>query len=482
MRSVVLKAIAICIMCITLSVFTSEALGAFAGCPDWCHLQNRPGRGNLESYHVCMERTKKEGRCGPPASVPTPTPRPDPAPAQQVSQPEPPALTPTGPAPCVLEYTTHYQNCEHEIQQTASECDEENNSGMVSATDSMTALALALGNRTGGSIQAACSKMANVSQLASAALAAYRNSCNGAINKCVSTCETYRRFVSENLACLSQNFVQNSSVPHYTDASLLARTCQNYTSKPEHAEKAIANFGATAANASQCAKLTDGRGPQKAFCDANPQVVGCLSVDCTNPMIAEKNLICKCSANPEDQACKRGIASLGGVSSENSLALDQSSYRLGDQGADFSTDIPSTPEVPFGARPGDSTESLDGSQGNGSTVSGMGGSDSGSGGTQGSGNDESGGRNSDVYGGYANGGGRGGIVGGLPGGGSASAGGGYIPSRTGSEVKSPDLSKFLPRHNTMGGAVGLDGITGPHSNIWKKIRNRYQILDATLMK
>ncbi|AHI04867.1 hypothetical protein BDW_01785 [Bdellovibrio bacteriovorus W] len=486
MRPLILKAIAICVICLTLPALTSEALAAdFQGCPDWCTKLHRPGRGNLDSYWSCLAQTKKEGKCGstntkstsPRKEIPTPTPRPE-NPPQQTQRQAPAAPSPVQ---CVVDYTAYYQACEHEIQQAAYECDEENNDGMNSVTNSMSAMALALGNQTSGSIQAACSKMANVSQAASAALAAYRNSCNSAINRCVSSCENYRRFTSSNYSCLSQNFPENDAIPHYSEASSVARTCQNYSGKPEHAGKALANFGATAANATQCAKLTDGRSPQQAFCDANPQVAGCSNpnVDCTNPKIAEANLVCKCTANPSDPACQRGIAS-GGGSLYNDTTMDQSSYRLSDQGSDFTTDVPSVPDIPMGERGPDSASSLDGSQGSNSAVSGLTGAGSGKG-AQGSQDEAAKKDGSDIYGGYASGRGAG-ATGGFGGGGGGSGSGGYVPGKAGGGVKSPDLAKFLPKHNTMGGAVGLDGITGPHSDIWKKIRNRYQILDPTLHK
>jgi hypothetical protein len=34
--------------------------------------------------------------------------------------------------------------------------------------------------------------------------------------------------------------------------------------------------------------------------------------------------------------------------------------------------------------------------------------------------------------------------------------------------------KFDPRARGIAGISGPDGITGPHSNIWQKIQNRYQ--------
>jgi hypothetical protein len=52
----------------------------------------------------------------------------------------------------------------------------------------------------------------------------------------------------------------------------------------------------------------------------------------------------------------------------------------------------------------------------------------------------------------------------------------------------PDLRQFLPggyadpraHVGVTGLQVGIDGITGPHTDIWKKIQNRYQVLQGTL--
>ena len=51
----------------------------------------------------------------------------------------------------------------------------------------------------------------------------------------------------------------------------------------------------------------------------------------------------------------------------------------------------------------------------------------------------------------------------------------------------PDLSKFLPggqydpKLRGLAGSGGPDGITGPHSNIWQKIQNRYRVMSPTLL-
>jgi hypothetical protein len=53
---------------------------------------------------------------------------------------------------------------------------------------------------------------------------------------------------------------------------------------------------------------------------------------------------------------------------------------------------------------------------------------------------------------------------------------------------SPDLRQFLPGgfndprayRGMTGFQSGIDGITGPHTDIWKKIQNRYQVLQGTL--
>ena len=50
----------------------------------------------------------------------------------------------------------------------------------------------------------------------------------------------------------------------------------------------------------------------------------------------------------------------------------------------------------------------------------------------------------------------------------------------------PDLRQFLPGgrldpNRGVAGSSGPDGITGPHSNIWQKVQNRYKVVSPSLI-
>jgi hypothetical protein len=79
------------------------------------------------------------------------------------------------------------------------------------------------------------------------------------------------------------------------------------------------------------------------------------------------------------------------------------------------------------------------------------------------------------------GGGSGGWGGGS--GGSNNGGGSARPGEAKAGATGPSLRDFLPgggldpkrANRGLAGISGPDGITGPHSDIWKKVQNRYQI-------
>lgn len=387
---------------------------------------------------------------------------------------------------CTTTYGHLVEACRAEITSTENTCDEKNNSQMNSITDQMSQMALAIGNQTSGSIQAACSNMATVSQAANAAVAGYRLNCESAIQGCNSKCGQLRSYLDQNWQCITNSSADFRSRLS-SDVSDMTRTCQSFVAKTNEATKAMQNFMATSANASKCSQLSDGTGgDMPSFCAANPTSAACLAaVDCKNPVMAG-NKVCICAANPTAAECLTGRSEnasnfQGAISGGNQY---DSSSRLGEYAADFSTDVPGVPSVALGERAGgDSSASLDGKQGGGGL--GGGGGSSG-GGAPGSGGEDGGGSgiSKDINAGFYGGGG-----GGFSGGGSYSGSrntAGVAPgvSRA-QDSKSPDLRKFLPSGQLDprrgAGMGGLDGITGPHTNIWQKIQNRYQVMKPSLL-
>lgn len=399
------------------------------------------------------------------------------------------------------------EKCLQEIEFTGQTCDDKKDSGLSSISDQASQIALVMGQQTAGSVNASCSKMAQFSQAANAALAAYRLNCSSSISSCVSACDQAVRFAEQNAQCLSYSPQVSIDLPGISEATrnLTAalrsgaynemkehrRSCDNFTAKINEANQAIANYAATSANSSQCANLTDGTGtPPEDFCKANPKSAACLKADCSNPQVAASNTICICANNPNDPRCNERAqhhASSGGevFSGDYGSSLDRVNSA---NGTDFSGDVPNTPDIALREGSHSSDTSLDGSQGS-SPVSPLGGSGSsanaGRGGGEGG---DSSGLSKDINGGfYGGGGGTGGM--GMNGSTGSAGYGGSGGSRSGTNAATgkPDLRQFLPggmndpRNRKLAGDSSPHGISGPHSNIWKNIQNRYRIISPSLM-
>lgn len=388
---------------------------------------------------------------------------------------------------CTGTYGNLVEACRAEIASTENTCDEKNDSQMSSVTDQMSQMALAIGNQTSGSIQAACSNMATISQAANAAVAGYRLNCSNAIQACNSKCGELRNYLDRNWQCITNSSPEFRSRLS-SEVSEMKRSCQGFTAKTQEATKAMQNFLATSANASKCSQLTDGTGGNMpAFCAANPTSPACLAVvDCKNPVMAG-NKVCICAANPAAPECLTGRSENSSNFHGAIAGSDQYDFssRLGNNSSsDFSTDVPNIPSIAMGERAGDSSASLDGKQGGGGLGGGGG---AGGGGMPGSGGEDGGGSSlsKDINGGFYGGGGGFGSGGGGSYSGSRNTAGDLTgPGRSGTP-KTPDLRKFLPSGQfdprRGAGMGGLDGITGPHTNIWQKIQNRYQVMKPSLL-
>ncbi|WP_291515411.1 hypothetical protein [Bdellovibrio sp. ArHS] len=393
---------------------------------------------------------------------------------------------------CEQQYQQLMQACSSQLEDTSYTCDEKNDSGMAEVTDTASQLALMMGQQTSASIQAACSRMAGLTQAANAAVAAYRLTCSNSISSCKSACSAAKTYAEQQAHCLvaANPGANYTAIISRADSEL--KRCDNFQNKVNEANQAIANFGATSANASQCAALNAGdETPTPQFCAANPTHVSCLAqqnVDCTNPTVAASNKVCICQKNPLDPACV--TAQKAGDSGVVTGMIDSSSRLAAKAGGDaLGGDLPGLPGFEHGQLPSGGGQAIDGSQGgSGGSLGGGGGSGGGSYGSAGggaSGDDNGANVNGGFYGGgggsrsYAGGGDSGG---GGPAGASRGGAGNGAPSANG-----PDLRKFLPggqfdpKLRGVAGAAGPDGITGPHSNIWLKIQNRYKVMVPSLL-
>lgn len=389
-------------------------------------------------------------------------------------------------ASCADEYQNLIRACQEEITATSHTCDEKNDSGMSQVANTASQISLMFGSQTAGSIQAACSKMAGLSSAANAAVAAYRMTCSSAINSCKSSCDAAREYAVSNAACINTLAGPGAAAQMAESASSSLGRCSDFDNKVQEANQAIANFAGTMQNASQCAALTAGDSTLPEICKTNPTLPGCTNtgpVDCSNPAMAG-NKVCICSKNPTDPSClsqsSAGTTVVGGSTDSSSRLATNGG------GSDILGDLPGLPPIAHG-QPGSGGggEAVDGKQGGGAGISSMGG---GSGGGGASGEGGAGAAPEDgvqvTAGFYGSGGGSmGGYGGGGAGGARGLAGGGSPGVKPNGQ---PDLTKFLPGgqydpKRGVSGMTGSDGITGPHSNIWQKIQNRYRVMSPTLL-
>lgn len=500
--------------------------GTFLGCAEWCASRYLPKSGSASRdqmlrYDNCVVQTQREGRCGSGStnrgsgggtSRPSQTQRP----AESRQQQEPPGSSQTNPCgnrcpvnqcldvngnggyvcqseiqqrgpDCSAQYSELVQRCSEAVEETAHTCDEKNDSGMGGVANMASQLSLMFGQQTASSIQAACSRMAGLSAAANAAVAAYRLNCSSSISSCRSACSELVDYVTNNPTCTVQGFSgaagDNSMI--IESARSQAERCDRFENKVQEANQAIANYAGTMQNASQCADQTSGDTTVPEICKANPNLPGCSSagpVDCTKPEMAT-NKVCICSKNPTDPVCRSEKGMNGTTySSINSAA------RLNSVGGDGpGGDLPGLPSIsPGKPGPGGAGEAVEGRQGAGAGLALSGGGAGGGASGSGSGQAESDSLDPDVNAGFYGGGGGGAYGGGAMGSAGGSAGKAGAVGADG-KAGGPDLRQFLPggkfdpKARGVAGVSGPDGITGPHSNIWKKIQNRYQVLSPTLM-
>lgn len=365
--------------------------------------------------------------------------------------------------------------CKENYNSAESACDAGKNSGMSNVMGMLDLMTKQLGAATSGSIELACSKLGTISQTASVAMTGYKMNCTNAILSCENSCDAEKNEID------------------YTELSKLKKKCTAMNVKVQDAGYSINSLVATNLNSKKCEELA--MNSPDYWCKKDPNSVMCTAgkpVDCSNPTSAKTNAVCICRANPRDAVCNPLTAGQinGGASSPN-LGGGIEGGTSGKDSGSLSLGSASDGSSPFGdgtvGPPGTGGEPPGFKGGSG----GMGGGGSGGGGgknsyTQQSKNGESG-INTKVIGGYGYGGGN--AAGGMGSGsgngrtGTASGGNGYYNGMQGQQKV--DLKQFLPGgqfdpQRNIAGIAGPDGITGPNSDIWAKVKNRYGSIMRTL--
>jgi hypothetical protein len=366
--------------------------------------------------------------------------------------------------------------CIQDTDAAKADCNQENDEGIQSAERTLSTFAVGTGSQMG--IAAACTGIGKLVTGANAAVIYFSQNCSSARSKCLSSCQTAVRVTTASnqtgeLTIVNQNL----------------SSCRALDTNISQATQAIQNMVSTVQGAQSCATQTS---PElMTYCGANPTAIGCanLATDCSNPAIAASNPICICKNNPSAANCTGLSAKAGG----NGGSFDASSKGLGaggsglaggaSLGADNLLNDPSWQGDPNMKPSKGSGDEAGGSKGGRPLMDGGGGSGGGDDGRSGG---AGGGQNGlAVNAGFRGGGGGGGWGSGSGSGNSGGDGSGRYGAEPGTQGNSqgPNLRDFLPGggmdpkngNRGLAGVSGPDGITGPNSNIWKKVQNRYQI-------
>ncbi|MFV8257094.1 hypothetical protein ACNQKP_04780 [Bdellovibrio bacteriovorus] len=385
--------------------------------------------------------------------------------------------------PCRENYDAEVGACEQATLKAASSCDE-NGSGLSAAMNAITEVSVIAGQKSAAGIQESCSKMGRVAQAANVAVMGYRQLCGTSVNSCVSACSA--PLIPKCSG--SQSSVSTTASARTAMAGNLS-SCQGFSTKMTQAAAAAQNFATLKANSDACAMLSNGTGGPD-VCATDPTAAGCAQqakMDCSHPDMAS-NRVCICSKTPTAPECMNQKAS------EETIApyMTSEGRKIGKP----SSTAAIRDQVGFAGlqghaqRPASGPDySVDGRQGSGASL----GSPNLQGGLQKRLKGAKPGPNTNILAGTQ----------------SASGTKGE-PEKTYEKVdledqggektykalsgyqmgSNPDLERFLPKSGAPGTYRGLagngvpsgvDGITGPHSNIWLKVKNRYEAVKHSLL-
>lgn len=323
-----------------------------------------------------------------------------------------------------------------------SSCDSEKGNWMSGIND----VTQKLGSVVNQVNPSTCGGIAAASSGAAASLATFELMCNSATSECVEKC---------------------------TDPTQLklADQCKTNGTKASEARQSVSSAMLTLRGSVTACK--------NAFGDLNTQAQAHCA---TNPAACQFELpgAIQAKAFQSDQAGGGVTSGLSGDGAKSAQNDRNGGFNLSDLGDDEDRGIGDIKP----SRPG---EEIGGGKGGGSVAGGSAGQ--GDGGSGRGGGKREGGLLSNILSGFF------GSGGGSGGGGWKSFFGGnksndsYDGNRSSNVQGGPDLRKFLPgavndparNRGIAGQFIGRDGMTGPHSNIWLNIKNRYQSKRASLI-
>lgn len=336
--------------------------------------------------------------------------------------------------------------CESAHQSAMNSCDSESQSWMsnINMVADIGGPALSQAKPTAST----CSGIAAASVGAKGSLAAFAVMCNNASRTCLSSCTTP---------------TDAQSVANLKECKAKATSAQQAQQRIQSAVQSLQSSVATCQ-----AAFGDINGQAQAHCQVNPSA---CAINMPGGITG--------SAIPADQA---GGAMNPGLNSNGAGGAtgSGSGFNLSNIGDDGEEGIGQIAP----SKPGEDIGGAKGGAGVAGGGSGQGGDSSG-----GSGGGKKEGLLSNILSGFFGGGGGSGGGGFKSWFGGGNKGDAYSGNQPKARKGTPDLRQFLPggandpnRHRGIAGQfIGRDGMTGPHSDIWKNINNRYQNKRASLL-
>lgn len=385
--------------------------------------------------------------------------------------------------PCVEDFSSEIEACELQQTKTSDACDE-NSSALSNVSNLISQASIYMGQKSASSIIESCSKMATFSKGVSAGLMGYRLYCKNAINACIPVCQ-----ITLIPKCTTPTLQNNAIIANAKKSLSRGRSeCTGFTRKMDEAAAASQNYAEITMNAKDCASLTAGAGEKPTeLCLTNPEYPGCggqEKMDCSNPKMADTK-VCVCRANPNHSMCRSSEAS--NEQTMNAYMADRASKQRDNKNYDLNGQN----KIQQAKRPQTGADnSIDGRQGGDVNLASRTSSS-----TAVPQKTSKGKKTSDRS-----------VLGGFYGGSTSGKleKNETVPLPTEEKKKRDmasdesendeqkvlsDLEKFLPggsmapRRNITGTDVFYreDGITGPNSDIWGKVKNRYEAVKATLL-
>lgn len=372
--------------------------------------------------------------------------------------------------------------CSEDTEKALADCNFEGNSSVQNVMGIAGQLKNTFDQMAATNPQLACSKLGQLSGAASAASGLFNGVCTTAYQKCKSSCE-------EDIAAAKAAGLIGTDL---ADLKTDLKRCNQLSDTLQKAAGNIAQFANVGQAMTFCKSETGD--PWAKHCLEEPSDPYCAKLaaggtaNCADPAFAASSTVCICQKNPSDARCgNSSLASKLGSSSSSSSSTDGMA-NPGDFGSLDTSGMGGGVNDP-GTAAAYKPQDGDLSRGGAGRGGGMGGGNGGTGASisKGNGGGPGGsGLNTKIIGGY--GGGRGGAK--FGGSGTGEAGGrnayGQQVAMNNPNGTGVDLKQFLPggqRDPSRGlaGVSGPDGITGPNTDIWKKINSRYFSVSPSLM-